>query len=164
MFSDKRRGDIWWMSDTHRKPADTCLIRGDRPVIVVSSDSANQTGSTATVVPMTSSPARRGPGRRILRQRPSSWATVSRASALPRQVHGADRADLQQYLGHLDRRGHAPPRCSASGARSDYDLVHGIRGFDRGGHRQRYRPAMCQSPGYDNGGLLQHSQPCPGRH
>lgn len=23
MFSDKRRGDIWWMSDTHRKPADT---------------------------------------------------------------------------------------------------------------------------------------------
>ncbi len=27
MFSDKRRGDIWWMSDTHRKPADTCLIR-----------------------------------------------------------------------------------------------------------------------------------------
>lgn len=50
MFSDKRRGDIWWMSDTHRKPADTCLIRGDRPVIVVSSDSANQTGSTATVV------------------------------------------------------------------------------------------------------------------
>lgn len=64
MFSDKRRGDIWWMSDTHRKPADTCLIRGDRPVIVVSSDSANQTGSTATVVPMTSSPARlaRGDG------------------------------------------------------------------------------------------------------
>lgn len=29
MFSDKRRGDIWWMVDTHRKPADTCLIRGD---------------------------------------------------------------------------------------------------------------------------------------
>lgn len=22
MFSDKRRGDIWWMVDTHRKPAD----------------------------------------------------------------------------------------------------------------------------------------------
>lgn len=60
MFCDKRRGDIWWMSDTHRKPADTCLIRGDRPVIVVSSDSANQTGNTVTVVPMTSSPAWRG--------------------------------------------------------------------------------------------------------
>lgn len=48
MFSDKRRGDIWWMSDTHRKPADTCLIRGDRPVIVVSSDSANQTSGTVS--------------------------------------------------------------------------------------------------------------------
>lgn len=63
MFSDKRRGDIWWMSDTHRKPADTCLIRGDRPVIVVSSDSANQTGSTATDSATTS----------------FFWATVSRA-------------------------------------------------------------------------------------
>ena len=63
MFNDKRHGDIWWMSDTHRKPADTCLIRGDRPVIVVSSDSANQTSSTVTVVPMTSSPARRGGAR-----------------------------------------------------------------------------------------------------
>lgn len=78
MFSDKRRGDIWWMSDTHRKPADTCLIRGDRPVIVVSSDSANQTGSTATVVPMTSSPARlaRGDG---FCTTSFFWATVSRA-------------------------------------------------------------------------------------
>ena len=85
MFSDKRRGDIWWMSDTHRKPADTCLIRGDRPVIVVSSDSANQTGSTATVVPMTSSPAR-----------------LARGDGFCDNVlllgYGAD---LQQYLGHL---------------------------------------------------------------
>jgi len=153
MFSDKRRGDIWWMSDTHRKPADTCLIRGDRPVIVVSSDSANQTGNTVTVVPMTSSPARlaRGDGfcDNVLLQ---GYGEPS--MALPRQVHGADRADLQQYLGHL----------TDADMRPDYDLVHGIRGFDRGGHRQRYRPAMCQSPGYDNGGLLQHRQPCPGRH
>lgn len=66
MFSDKRRGDIWWMSDTHRKPADTCLIRGD--------------GFCDNVLLL-------GYGE------PSM--------ALPRQVHGADRADLQQYLGHL---------------------------------------------------------------
>lgn len=100
MFSDKRRGDIWWMSDTHRKPADTCLIRGDRPVIVVSSDSANQTCSTVTVVPTTASPARpaRGDGfcDNVLLQ---GYGEPS--MALPRQVHGADRADLQQYLGHL---------------------------------------------------------------
>lgn len=108
MFSDKRRGDIWWMSDTHRKPADTCLIRGDRPVIVVSSDSANQTGSdsanqtgsTATVVPMTSSPARlaRGDG---FCDNVLLLGYGEPSMALPRQVHGADRADLQQYLGHL---------------------------------------------------------------
>lgn len=35
MFNDKRRGDIWWMTDTIRKPEGTCLIRGDRPVVVV---------------------------------------------------------------------------------------------------------------------------------
>lgn len=100
MFSDKRRGDIWWMSDTHRKPADTCLIRGDRPVIVVSSDSANQTGSTATVVPMTSSLAglARGDG---FCDNVLLLGYGEPSMALPRQVHGADRADLQQYLGHL---------------------------------------------------------------
>lgn len=100
MFSDKRRGDIWWMVDTHRKPADTCLIRGDRPVIVVSSDSANQTSSTVTVVPMTSSLAglARGDGYcdNVL-----LLGYGEPGMALPRQVHGADRADLQQYLGHL---------------------------------------------------------------
>lgn len=72
MFSDKRRGDIWWMVDTHRKPADTCLIRGDRPVIVVSSDSANQTGKHGDGGSHDLQPRKAGPGRRILRQRPSS--------------------------------------------------------------------------------------------
>lgn len=64
MFNDKRRGDIWWMTDTIRKPEGTCLIRGDRPVVVVSSDQANQASRTALVVPLTSSPAQlaRGDG------------------------------------------------------------------------------------------------------
>ena len=100
MFNDKRRGDIWWAQDTAHKREDTCLIRGDRPVIVVSSDSANQTGNTVTVVPMTSSPARlaRGDGYcdNVL-----LLGYGEPSMALPRQVHGADRADLQQYLGHL---------------------------------------------------------------
>lgn len=100
MFSDKRRGDIWWMTDTHRKPADTCLIRGDRPVIVVSSDSANQTGNTVTVVPMTSSPARLARGNGYC-DNVLLLGYGEPSMALPRQVHGADRADLQQYLGHL---------------------------------------------------------------
>lgn len=100
MFSDKRRGDIWWMVDTHRKPADTCLIRGGRPVIVVSSDSANQTCSTVTVVPTTSSSARlaRGDGYcdNVL-----LLGYSEPSMAMPGQVYGVDRADLQQYLGHL---------------------------------------------------------------
>lgn len=100
MFSDKRRGDIWWMVDTHRKPADTCLIRGDRPVIVVSGDSANQTCSTVTVVPTTSSSAR-------LARDDGYCDNVlllgysEPSMALPRQVHGVDRADLQQMCAAL---------------------------------------------------------------
>lgn len=38
-----------------------------------------------------------------------------------------------------------------SGARSDYDLVHGIRGFDRGGHRQRYGPQCAKALGMTMG-------------
>lgn len=69
-------------------------------MIVVSSDSANQTGSTVTVVPMTSSPARlaRGDG---FCDNVLLLGYGEPSMALPRQVHGADRADLQQYLGHL---------------------------------------------------------------
>ena len=42
MFNDKRRGDIWWAQDTAHKREDTCLIRGDRPVVIVSSDSVGR--------------------------------------------------------------------------------------------------------------------------
>ena len=100
MFSDKRRGDIWWMSDTHRKPADTCLIRG-RPTgdrgqqRQRQPDRQHGDGGSHDL-----QPRKAGPGRRILRQRPSSGYGEP-SMALPRQVHGADRADLQQYLGHL---------------------------------------------------------------
>ena len=41
MFNDKRRGDIWWAQDTTHKREGTCLIRGDRPVVIVSSDEVN---------------------------------------------------------------------------------------------------------------------------
>lgn len=42
MFVDKRRGDIWWMQDTHRRDPETHIVRGDRPVIIVSTDKDNQ--------------------------------------------------------------------------------------------------------------------------
>ena len=59
MFNDKRRGDIWWAQDTTHKREDTCLIRGDRPVVIVSSDSVNCNTRIVTVIPLTSSPAQR---------------------------------------------------------------------------------------------------------
>ena len=64
MFNDKRRGDIWWAQDTAHKREDTCLIRGDRPVVIVSSDEVNCNTRIITVVPLTSSPAQlaRGDG------------------------------------------------------------------------------------------------------
>lgn len=64
MFNDKRRGDIWWAQDTAHKREGTCLIRGDRPVVIVSSDEVNCNTRIVTVVPLTSSPAQlaRGDG------------------------------------------------------------------------------------------------------
>lgn len=57
MFVDKRRGDIWWMQDTHRRDPETHIVRGDRPVIIVSTDQANQQSTRVLVVPMSASPA-----------------------------------------------------------------------------------------------------------
>lgn len=57
MFNDKRRGDIWWAQDTTHKREGTYLIRGDRPVVIVSSvssDSVNCNTRIVTVVPLTS--------------------------------------------------------------------------------------------------------------
>lgn len=100
MFYDKRRGDIWWMLDTHHKPQDTRLIRGDRPVIVVSNDVGNQTSSTITVVPLSASPARiaRGDGycNNVL-----LLGYGQPSMALPGQVLSVDRSDLQCYVGRL---------------------------------------------------------------
>ena len=64
MFNDKRRGDIWWAQDTTHKREGTRLIRGDRPVVIVSSDEVNCNTRIVTVVPLTSSPVQlaRGDG------------------------------------------------------------------------------------------------------
>lgn len=100
MFNDKRRGDIWWMTDTVRKPEGTCLIRGDRPVVVVSSDQANYASRTALVVPLTTSPAK-------LAQGDGSYDQVlltgygSPSMAMTRQVHAVDTDDLTEYRGRL---------------------------------------------------------------
>lgn len=102
MFQDKRRGDVYWMQDSAHKPQDTRLIRGDRPVIVVSSDSANQAGSTVIVIPRSCSPAqmaREGTGDRVPVATPGRHGGQS--MALTQQMHAVDTADLIEYIGHL---------------------------------------------------------------
>lgn len=100
MFNDKRHGDIWWMSDTHQRPVDTRLIRGDRPVVVVSSDSANQSSSLVTVIPLSASPASlaRGDGHC---DNVSLLGYGEPDMTLTRQIRTIDQSDLQHYIGHL---------------------------------------------------------------
>ena len=58
MFNDKRRGDVYWMTDTPLREGDTHILRGDRPAVIVSSDEVNQTSPTVTVIPLTTSAAK----------------------------------------------------------------------------------------------------------
>lgn len=100
MFNDKRRGDIWWAQDTTHKREDTCLIRGDRPVVIVSSDKVNCNTRTITVVPLTSSLAQlaRGDGTydQVLL---TGYGAPS--MALTRQVRAMGTDDLTEYREHL---------------------------------------------------------------
>lgn len=93
MFNDKRRGDIWWAQDTTHKREGTYLIRGDRPVVIVSSDSVNCNTRIVTVVPLA-----RGDGAydQVLL---TGYGAPS--MALTRQVHAVDADDLTEYRGHL---------------------------------------------------------------
>ena len=53
MFTDARRGDIWMASVPMADPASN-VIRGYRPVLVISSNRTNMAGALVTVAPMTS--------------------------------------------------------------------------------------------------------------
>lgn len=55
MFTDTRRGDVWFaeIPENPRIPYSR-VIRGYRPVLVISSNRTNLTGSVVTVIPMTS--------------------------------------------------------------------------------------------------------------
>lgn len=100
MFNDKRRGDIWWAQDTTHKREDTCLIRGARPVVIVSSDEVNCNARIVTVVPLTSSPAQLARGDGIYDQvLLTGYGAPS--MALTRQAHAVDTDDLTEYQGRL---------------------------------------------------------------
>ena len=101
MFTDKRRGDVWWLSDSHRKPTDTRLTRGDRPALVVSRDEANQTNSTVLVIPFSASPAQLARGDGAYDNVLLNGYPAEDSAALTRQLHAVDTADLIEYLYHL---------------------------------------------------------------
>ena len=100
MFNDKRRGDVYWMTDTPLREGATHILRGDRPAVIVSSDEVNCNTRIVTVVPLTSSPAQlaRGDGTydQVLL---TGYGAPS--MALTRQVHAVDTDDLTEYRGHL---------------------------------------------------------------
>lgn len=53
MFMDARCGDIW-ITEILATDPDSRVIRGFRPVLVISSNRTNMTGALVTVAPMTS--------------------------------------------------------------------------------------------------------------
>ena len=103
MFNDKRRGDVYWMTDTSAREGNTHVLRGDRPAVIVSSDEVNQTSPTVTVIPLTTSTAKleRGEGscNNVLLMSLNLPSVV-----VTRQVRTIDADDLQRYLGHLPDR------------------------------------------------------------
>lgn len=100
MFHDKRRGDIWWMNDTHRKLPDTRLIRGDHPVVVVSSNTVNQNTNVVNVIPLTASQSQMARGDGYC-DNVTLLGYGEPSTALTRQVCSIDLDDLQYYVGHL---------------------------------------------------------------
>lgn len=100
MFNDKRRGDVYWMTDTLHREGNTHILRGDRPVVIVSSDSANQSSRLVTVIPLSASPASlaRGDGHC---DNVSLLGYGEPDMALTRQIRTIDQSDLQHYIGHL---------------------------------------------------------------
>ena len=160
MFNDKRRGDIWWAQDTAHKREDTCLIRGDRPVVIVSSDEVNCNTRIITVVPLTSSPAQlaRGDGTydQVLL---TGYGAPS--MALTRQVHAVDTDDLTEYRGHLTDADML--RLDAVLRRAlGYEVVHGLPPPNRGDSRLRHRAAGGRGFRDEDGQLLHGRLPEPG--
>lgn len=103
MFSDKRRGDVYLMLDTQHKAADTKLIRGDRPVVIVSSDAINQNSPILTVIPLTCSSTKIEHGD-VYCNNVLLMSLGIPSVAVTRQIRSIDSSDLQRFMGHLPDR------------------------------------------------------------
>ena len=102
-YPNARRGDIWCVSDDALggKSADDRIIRGSRPVLIVSADHHNFTSPCLTVVPISSG------DRRIDGSDPSNVILHSKclerkSAAVVSQITTIDRDGLQRFLGIAD--------------------------------------------------------------
>ena len=99
-YPNARRGDIWYVSDDALggKNEDDRIIRGSRPVLIVSVDDHNFTSSCLTVVPISSGDRRidgSGPSNVILH----SKCLERKSAAVVSQITTIDRDGLQRFLG-----------------------------------------------------------------
>ena len=101
MFTDKRRGDVYWAACSALRPQDSVLITKTRPVLIVSSDSANMSGNTVLVIPLTSSPNALARGDGAFEQVLLTGYNGTDSMALTRQLHAADITDLGDFMYHL---------------------------------------------------------------
>ena len=101
MFTDKRRGDVYWAASTALHPQDSVLLTKTRPVLVVSSDRANMTSNTVLVIPLTSSPNALARGDGAYEQVLLTGYNGTDSMALTRQLHAVDTTDLGDFMYHL---------------------------------------------------------------
>ena len=101
-YPNARRGDIWYVSDDALGGRnDDRIIRGSRPVLIVSADHHNFTSPCLTVVPI-SSGERRIDGSDSSNAILHSKCLERKSAAVVSQITTIDRDGLQRFLGIAD--------------------------------------------------------------
>lgn len=98
MLTDVRRGDIWWalVETTHPKSK---VIRGFRPVLVVSGDQTNEKNVLITIAPMTTKICH-ADGQLRVPMLPDSHNCLDKPSlVLADQIMTVDRCTLHHWNG-----------------------------------------------------------------
>lgn len=91
-----RRGDICWFRD--REPSGKTFVKhGDRPVIIVSPDTANRTSGTVVAVPMTSKT-----DKKIYPGQFDVYFSGQRSRVCTDQIRVVDKSALDLPVAHAD--------------------------------------------------------------
>lgn len=96
MFTDKRRGDVYWLNAPDPKPG-SYLIGKSRPVLIVSSDRVNHSSQTIVVLPLTSSPKQLARGEGSHDRVQLDGYPGGPAMLLTQQIRTVDAHDLTDY-------------------------------------------------------------------